>query len=227
MRIQRNWSRLAGFEIFEVAIAGRVSTDADLAPLYAAALAEADASGIASPKAARNRIWTRDAAMRRRASDARLIAFSGDRRGASASFVAPERLPDGIDLVIDLLAIGGAPAKRVVEYEPRIAPPRFVAFGDLVFLSGNTDVSPAFDAQLDVICRNIGESLAIAGARWRDIVRVDVFHHKSLDGAKTRAAVNARFPTSARFTTVEGYSAPEKLIEIEVTARKEIGRAHV
>jgi enamine deaminase RidA (YjgF/YER057c/UK114 family) len=221
MNVARTWTTLAGHDIFEVSVGGRIASDADLAPLYAAALAEIDGCGLAAPQTARNRIWTRDADIRRRASDARLIAFSGERRGASASFMAPERLPEGVDVIVDVLAVGGAAPKRVVEYEPRIAPPRFVAFGDLIFLSGNTDISERFGAQLDVICRNIGASLAIAGARWRDIARVEVFHARRLeDFARVRAGVSARFPVAPRFTTVEGYSAPEKLVEIEVTAMR-------
>lgn len=215
---QRRWSRLAGARTFAVSVSGR-GDEASIRSIYAAALAEVEDCGLASPQIARSRIWARDADLRRRASDARLAALAGDRRGASASFIAPERLPDGVDVVVDIVAIGAAAPKRIVEYEPRIAPPRFVAFGDLVFLSGNTDISPAFDAQLAAICSAIAESLAIAGARWRDIADVEVFHHRSL-GGPARAAVEARFPVAAAFTTVEGYSAAEKLIEIEVTARR-------
>ena len=98
------------------------------------------------------------------------------------------------------------------------APPRFVRHGDLVFLSGNTDISPGFDAQVETIVANIATSLSMAGTQWPKITRVETFVHRSIADARTYASLSAQFPCPILMTGVEGYSAPEKLVEIEVTA---------
>ncbi len=218
--LQRNWFPLAHLQAFNVTVAFPCNGDpaGECAAAFDAALAEIAAHGAPEPQIIRSRIWARDADLRRIASDARLKALAGQRRAASASFIAPERMPAGADVVIDVVSVGSAERKTIHEYDPAIAPPMFVKLDGLIFVSGNTDISPAFNQQLERICGNIGRSLTTAGAGWKNIIRVDAFISKSLDWERARADIAARFPAGLSMTTVEGYSAAEKLVELEVTA---------
>ena len=221
MPVGREWSSLAGVETFNVVVSGGCGANpaADCAALFARAFEEIGRAGIGPSQIVRGRVRARDAALRQEASNARLVALAGERRASSASFIAPGGLAPGVDVEVDLVAMAGAGAKEIREYEPRIAPPMFVRFGGFVFLSGNTDISATFDAQLENICRNIATSLAAASVAWGDIVRVDAFLSNRVAWSDAGKAIRARFPAPVTATSVEGFSAPEKLIEIEATAK--------
>ncbi len=223
MMIARRWSALSGREFFHIVLGRGCGENAggDCADGFAAALDAIRGEGLETSRIARSRIWARDAAIRRTASDARLVALASDARAASASFIAPERLPPGIDVMIDLVAVAGVGRKEIREYQPRVAPPMFVGVDRIVFLSGNTDVSPGFEAQLERICANIETSLAAARAQWRGIARADAYVSNAVDQRRAFAGMRAKFPCPVSVTPVSGFSAPEKLIEIEVTATRE------
>jgi enamine deaminase RidA (YjgF/YER057c/UK114 family) len=98
----------------------------------------------------------------------------------------------------------------------------FATFDGLVILSGNTDVSDTFEAQLDVIRGKVDSSLKAAGSNLGKAVAMSAFMSRKVDFAKGRKQVMDKFAEAKCpivFTTVEGYSSPEKLIEIEVTAK--------
>ena len=213
----RDWSEFAGAGTFRAIVAG--GRGVDCAALFARAFDEIGKSGLGPTQIVRSRIWARDAALRQEASNARLVALAGEKRASSASFIAPEFMAESIDVAVDVVAMAGEGGKQAREYEPRIAPPMFVKFGGLVFLSGNTDISATFDAQLGNICRNIGASLVAAGAAWGDIVNIDAYLSRKMAFADVGKAIRARFPSPVKVVNVEGFSAPEKLIEIEVTAK--------
>ena len=217
MIVFREWAEIAGAETFRVIVAGARSVEA--AALFARAFDEIGKSGLGATQIVRSRVWARDSALRQDASNARLVALAGDRRASSASFIAPEFMAEGTDVAVDVVAMAGDGAKEIREYEPRISPPMFVRFGGLVFLSGNTDISASFDAQLGNICGNIAKSLAEAGAAWGDIVNVDAYLSRKVAWADVGKGLRARFPVPVKVVNVEGFSAPEKLIEIEVTAK--------
>lgn len=225
--IERQWTTQGGAELFQVSVAGEPAETPDDESKLAIrrALAELARAGIAESRIVRSRLWARDAATRRIASDMRIAELAGERRGASASLIDPDRLPPGSSMAIDVVALaaGGDEDKIVQEYAPPIAPPMFVVAGGLVFLSGNTDTAPRFEDQLAAIYAKIMRSLGEAGCHWPDVVGATAFVAKSLDGPAARAALYKRFPDVAApwtITTVAGFSAPEKLVEIEVTARR-------
>jgi len=217
--IMRNWSMLAGTRSFNVLVGAAGGTDApaDFRYAFERAVKECEAAGFAGSNIVRSRIWARDSATRQIASNVRLEMLAGARRAASASFIASERMPPSIDLIADIVAFDGG-EKIIREYEPAIAPPMFVKLGGFVFLSGNTDVSATFDEQLEVILSKISRSLEVAGTAWAKIVKVDAYVAQSIDLASAWSEISARFPCPVAMTSVEGYSAPEKLVEIEVTA---------
>ena len=219
--IEKSWTEIAGSRLMHVRVGGAVDPEVSTSAnhLIETALAELAVAGFAGDRLVRSRVWARDATLRRIASDARLALLQGSRRAASSSFITPTRLPDGIDAAVDLSAMEGTGEKIVQEYEPRIAPPRYLKRDGLVFLSGITDTTGEFGAQLETVVGLIGKSLAAAGADWSSILDVKAFVHQSVGWAQAHEAIRAHFPCAVEMTSVEGYSAPEKRLEIEVTAR--------
>ena len=221
MTIATNIRELAGHRLVGVSLGAGLEGDApgkarDLIERAVAALASA---GLGEDRLVRSRIWARDATLRRTVSDARIAVLKGERRAASSSFIAPARLAPGIDAVIDLEAMEGFGPRQLQEYEPAIAPPRFLRREDLVFLSGITDTQGPFEAQLETVVGLIGGSLTAACTAWGSIVQVSAFVHDSVPWRQAHEAIRARFPCPVELTLVEGYSAPEKRLEIEVTVR--------
>lgn len=226
MTVSRAWQSWRGRDLLTVSVAGR-REDGDVAAQSRAAIARGLAAlgdaGFAPDHILRSRLWARNAAARAAASDERRALLSGGKRGGSASFFDDERFADGGDMIIDMIALRAPPAARktIVEYDPPIAPPLFVALDGMVALSGNTDVSPAFADQIERIGDKIDRTLDKAGAAWSQVVTLSAFVAKSIDPAVARAAIAARFPRLTcpiDISSVVGFSAPEKLIEIETTA---------
>ncbi|MFN4282516.1 MAG: Rid family hydrolase [Alphaproteobacteria bacterium] len=225
MPVARLWRECAGRELFQVSVAG--ARGGELAAQSRAAiekaLEEIGKAGFAAGHIVRSRLWARDAAARTAASDVRRALLAGEARGASASFFDAERMAAESDMAIDILALRAPAAVRkiVVEYDPPITPPLFVVLDGMVFLSGNTDISPAFADQVARIAGKIERALAKAGAALPQVVALSAFVAKSVDPAAARAAIAERLPGLAcpiEIASVIGFSASEKLIEIETTA---------
>ena len=124
----------------------------------------------------------------------------------------------------------GGTQKTVKEYDPPIVPPRYVATGGLVFLSGVTWDTGTLDEQLATILTRIGGSLQDAGASWAHVVKLSCFLHRSQTVQALRASLlqilgtdlatrlSSETPAAVEYSFVDGYSTPGKLIEIETTA---------
>jgi enamine deaminase RidA (YjgF/YER057c/UK114 family) len=224
--ITAEWSELHGAQLLTVAAS--TPADGDVAQetgrSIAAALEALEAAGFRAEHIVRSRLFTRDADTRRQASDARRVLLAGALRGASSSFWDPARLCADTRVRIELTAMSpldAQAAKEVVEYDPVIAPPKYVRLGGLVFLSGVTDVTHGLAAQVDAVRNTIDASLAAAGAHLRDACLMSVFLAREEDPRAALALIAVRFAEArcpVTLTQVGGYSAPEKRIEIEVTA---------
>lgn len=178
--------------------------------------------GLGLPDVVRTRLHARTRAGRDAASKARFRRLSGPARCATSSYIDPSVFPTGDGARLVTVALEGAAADKVaVEYEPRQPPCRFVAAGDLVFLSGVTSTEPGFGAQLAHIAPRIAETLRIAGETVGGVAAptaVTAWIHRSLPGADL-AGLDGRLGLAGTPFTVErcdGYSAPGKLIEVEV-----------
>lgn len=215
-------SNLAGREHVHVAVYGRAA--ASVGDESRRAMEEAlnllERAGAPGDHLVRSRLFARDAQTRRTASDMRLEVLADSRRASSSSYIDPARLPEGASMAIELVGRRSAAGavKSVREYEPRIAPPMFVALDGVIYVSGVTDVTDGFDAQLANIRVAVEQSLSAAGATRIEHIAAHISRKVSLDhawGAITRA-----FPADVTFTLsqVDGYSAAEKLVEIETTA---------
>lgn len=224
--IAREWSSLAGREMFSVSVTGdgQGTPEEETERVIATAIAEIEAAGYGRDHIVRSRLFARNAEMRARASDCRRALLVGPLRGSSSSFCDAERLPGHARMSLDLSAIRprDPQARKIVrEYEPVIAPPMFVALDRLVFLSGLTDTMPSLADQVPAIAQAIRHSLRQGGSKITAAKSLRVFLAKSEDPAQAMKLIAAEFPDlpcPIWLTTVDGYSAPEKRIEIEVTA---------
>jgi enamine deaminase RidA (YjgF/YER057c/UK114 family) len=181
-------------------------------------------AGFAASCLVRSRLFARDADSRRIASDLRVEMLNGDLRAASSSYIDPARLPDQSNMAIDLVAVRAhSGARKIVrEYAPPIAPPMFVAIADMIYVSGCTDISDGFAAQLANIRSNIARNLEAAGASWSDVVGVSAHASRKINADDAWSRLREIFPElngQLSLSWVDGYSAPEKLIEIETTAK--------
>ncbi|MFN3890294.1 MAG: hypothetical protein ACK4MV_07850 [Beijerinckiaceae bacterium] len=181
-------------------------------------------AGYAESHLVRSRLFASDATTRRIASDLRVDILKGQLRAASSSYIDPARLPAGVNVAVDLVAVKApAGASKVArEYEPVIAPPMFVRVEDMVYVSGCTDISEGFAAQLSNIRTYIARNLEASGAGWNDIVGVSAHVSRKIDADEAWKQLHLLFPQlkgPLTMSSVDGYSAPEKLIEIEATAR--------
>jgi len=224
--IVRNWTFAGTRELFEISVSGEPAGSVEVETKAAIALGfrVLKEAGFAPEHIVRSRLWARDAEARRCASDTRRTELAGLLRGASASFCHAERLPENSTMMIDLMALrtnAAADSKIIREYEPPIVPPQFVVLDGMVFLSGNTDQSPTFAEQLRTIRGKIEDGLRNAGASRDQMMQVCVFLSTSLDPRTARGQIAAEFGELScplEVTSVSGFSAPEKLVEIEVTA---------
>jgi len=182
------------------------------------------AHGLSLENTVRSRLWGRDSQSRDLGSVERVKILSGKARSASSSYIAPGNFDSSARIALDLLAMRPSvanAAKRVVEYEPPIAPIRFLVYDSVVVLSGVTTVLPTLAEQFDNIFPRIAGSLKDAGSSWDKAARVSFYLHRSqsLDNLKALFArhVTAKVP-QLEYCFVDGYSSEGKFCEVEVTA---------
>lgn len=213
-------------ELLHVAVVGEPGKPIEIQTREAIsrAVAEIERAGLPAGHIIRSRLWARDVETRAAASATRLEVLAGQRRAASSSFIDPQRLPTGSDMAIDLYALvtKAAPdSKTIREYDPTIAPPQFVTLDRLLVLSGDTDRSTGLEAQMASIRTKLDRTLAAGGGSCDQAISVSVFLARRLPAGAGRSAFASHFPDvrcPLMLTTVDGYSHPEKLVEIEMTA---------
>jgi len=186
--------------------------------------AELRGLGLSLDDTVRTRLWGRDRASRDEGSRERVAALSGGARSASSSYIAPAHFDSEAQVAVDLYAMRPrrpGREKALVEYDPPIAPLRYLAWDQVVALSGVTAVLPTLADQVADILPRIEASLAHAGAGWEQVVLISCFLHRGqrLDQLRDliAAAIPAR-PPRAEYGFVDGYSTEGKFVEIEVTA---------
>lgn len=186
---------------------------------------ELRALGLSLDNTVRTRLWGRDREARDLGSRERVNVLSGKARSASSSFIAPGHFDSAATVAIDLVALrpASSSAEKVLqEYDPPIVPLRYLVYDGGLFLSGVTSEHGTLEDQLDNILPRIGESLAAVGSSWSKVEWMSCFLHRSQTVAELRAGLATRLgtelPAASEFAFVDGYSAPGKLVEIEVTA---------
>jgi len=197
--------------------------------LFARAGHELRSFGLSLDKnVVRSRVFGRTREARNAVSDTRAKSFSGQARAATSSFIAPAHFESGADVALDLYAMsppGEGAARKVVEHQPQQTFIRNLTWGPMVFLAGMTcEEHPTLKQQYEDILPRAGKLLQEAGCDWRNVVGISFFLHKDHDPDALLTGVAKTVPVSldnAEVEFVEGFSRPGKLVEIEITARKD------
>jgi len=180
--------------------------------------------GLSLANTVRSRLWGGDRPSRDLGSNERVKVLSGKARSASSSYIAPGHFDSTARVAVDLLAMRPSDPtaeKRIVEYNPPIAPIRFLVYDSVGVLSGVTTVLPTLAEQFDNIFPRIAGSLADAGSSWDKVARVSFYLHRSQTLENLKALfvrhVTANIP-QLEYCFVDGYSSEGKFCEVEVTA---------
>lgn len=182
-------------------------------------------TGLSLADTMRTRLWARDRDSRDRGSRMRVATLSGAARSASSSFISTDYLDSDASVAIELWAMRAAGrdvGKTLVEYDPPIAPLRYLIRDSVLVLSGVTSVLPTLKDQVPEILAGIEGSLAHAGAGWSNTVKISCLLHRSQSPADLRsllAPVTAQTQAAVEYGFADGYSTEGKLVEIEVTAQ--------
>lgn len=196
--------------------------------LFTRAGAELTRHGLALDRnVVRSRVYGRTREARDIVSAVRGKAFVGQARAATSSFIAPAHFASGAEVALELYAMaaptGGAP-RTVTEHTPPQPFIRHLVWGPLVFLAGMTcETAPTLKAQYEDILPRAGALLRETGCDWKDVVRIAFCLHQDEDPDALLRGVAATVPVAldnAEIEFVEGYSRPNKLLEIEITARR-------
>ncbi len=197
----------------------------DLFSAFADALAH---HGLSLSDTVRSRLYGRDRATRDAASNVRAEILSGPARCATSSYIAPLRLQSAADVAMDLIALHPArgQTKQIRENDPPRTPCRYLTCGPLVILSGQTCTDPGLEAQVlgDILPR-IATYLAEAGSGWDRVAEANCYLHESQSADHMRELYLRRasvIPPRFACHRVAGYSAPGKLVEIEITATRDV-----
>lgn len=186
--------------------------------------AELKGMSLSFDNTVRTRLWGRDSESRRLGSAQRGKVLMGRARSSSSSFFAPNYFDSQAHVALDLIATkpSGAGIEKILrEYDPPVAPLRFLIYDSIIFLSGVTAIGPSLDDQISKIINTISDSLFEAGSSWDKVVKASFFLHSSQDYNKLtehfQRKVKAIIPQTEYFF-VNGYAAEGNLLEIEVTA---------
>ena len=172
----------------------------------------------------RSRLFATDRTARDAASNVRSDVLSGPARAATSSYIAPKLFSSNALVAMDLIAIKPKTgmAKKIRENNPPRTPCRWLTYGPLMVLSGQTVVLPTLEIQVttDILPR-IAQYLTEEKMGWDNVVQISCYMHESQSVEALRAMFRKMVPVELpRFEVrfVEGYSAEGKLVEIEVTA---------
>ena len=220
-----NWLGHEFIELSGEAVAG-ADPAAEARELFHRFDLELQAHGLSLDNTVRSRLWGRDRASRDAGSTERVRILSGKARSASSSYIAPGHFDGPAKVAIDLLAMRPSRSeqpKQIVEYDPPIVPIRFLVYDSVVVLSGVTTVLPTLAEQFDNILPRITGSLKDAGSGWDKVAQVSFYMHRSQDLANLKTIFSDRVSTQIprmEYVVVDGYSAPGKFCEVEVTATR-------
>ncbi len=219
-------TRWLGHEFVELSCEGdgRGSATDEAQAVFARMAEELGHFGLSLDHVLRTRLWGRDRASRDAGSDVRFRTLAGGARAASSSYTTEERFDNPqARVALDLVALktSPAPVKTIRENEPPRMPVRYLTVGDLIVLSGMTSQLPTLEAQLANILPRIGAALNEAGSGWDKVGLMSCYLHRSQSPDALRAGITkwtTAAPARLEIGFSDGYSAPDKLIEIETTA---------
>lgn len=215
-----------GFEFIEIS----GEAPADMAPgdatpaLFSAFESILETHDLSLAHTVRSRLFGRDRASRDAGSDIRMATLTGSARCATSSYIAPKLFTGDGSIAMDLIAVRPKDGmeKIIRENDPPRTPCRYLTYGPLMVLSGQTAVLDTLEQQVTTnILPRITEYLAEAGSGWDRVSQVSCYLHKDETPAHMRdlfLQIAPALPPRFEIRFVEGYSAKGKRVEVEVTA---------
>ena len=204
--------------------AGAGTATEQMEDIFVRVRAELHQEGLALDQVLRTRLWAKDRQCRDLGSNVRVKYNVGQARAATSSYIMPAHLAAGALVGLDVIALKpGDPSrlKTLVESRPLRTPVSHLIFDSLLVLSGKTVVLPTLTEQLEEILPRITRILRSAGSGWERVVNLSCYLHHSQTSFSLRNIFSQLVPVSLarmEIIAVDGYSAEEKLIEVEVTA---------
>ena len=186
--------------------------------------AELRKEGLTPDHTIRTRLWAVDRKSRDLGSDVRAKYNVGQARAATSSYIMPGHFASDARVGLDLIALRPSLLnleKIIVENDPPRKPINYLVLDSLLVLAGKTVILPTLEEQLDEILPRITGILTEAGSSWKEVVNVSCYLHRGqkIGTLKRGFSKWVKAPLARiEIAAVEGYSAEEKLIEIEVTA---------
>jgi enamine deaminase RidA (YjgF/YER057c/UK114 family) len=205
-----------------------VPVEQQSADLFARAGTELKTLGLSLERnVVRSRVFGRTRADRDAISAVRTRSFTGSARAATSSFIAPKHFESAADVALDLYAMSppsGGGRRQVSEHTPPQSFIRFLTWGPIVFLAGMTcETEKTLEAQYQDILPRAHKLLEENNCDWGNVVGLSFFLHESQDPDALLTGVGKIVPVpldQAEVEFVEGFSRPNKLVEIEITARR-------
>lgn len=181
--------------------------------------------GLSLDDTVRTRLWARTSEDRVAASAERRSLLSGKARSSSSSYISRSHFHTNACVALDLLAL--EPSRRgsekvVVEYDPPIAPPVYVGYNGMIFLSGVCLDEPTLEDAVSKTIAEIGMDLQRAGISWEHVVRIGNYVTRKHGLAHMDQLLNEAVPMDALradYVSVDGHAKADSHVEIEVTAR--------
>jgi enamine deaminase RidA (YjgF/YER057c/UK114 family) len=211
-----------------VSISAEAAPDLDSQYAYTEVMhrcaAQLEAKGLGLDDTVRTRLWARTRDDRDAASLQRRALAGNGPRPASSSYIAPDHFLTQANVAVELLAM--EPRERGAEryheeYDPPITPARYLAYDGMLFLSGVSAAGATLEDAILESLTSIHGSLKLAGLTWKSAISVSAYVRRDVDLAETRDLILQTAPLAhlpMLLASVEGFSSPPKLLEIEVTA---------
>ncbi|HEU0236437.1 MAG TPA: hypothetical protein VFR14_08365 [Candidatus Limnocylindrales bacterium] len=180
--------------------------------------------GLTLADVVRSRMTAATREGRAAASAVRLRRLSVPFPCATSSYIDPSAFAGSDGIRLATLAVRRAGLdKTAIAHDPSPPPWKFVATGDLAFLSGITSPADGFDAQLPEIRARVLATLAMAEQRIGRPIRpttVSAYVGRSiaLETAGDLAARVGLAGTPIAVRRCDGFASPASLIEIEIDA---------
>ena len=166
--------------------------------LFDRAQVELAASGLSLDHTVRSRIFGRTREARTAGSDTRVARLAGAARAATSSFILPSYFTSAADVGLELFAMvppEGGGERLVREHEPKASYIRWLTWGPMVFLAGQTSERPGFETQMtEILTRSTG-LLAEVGCGWPNVRAISFLLHRDHSAGELFACARAAVPT--------------------------------
>lgn len=187
---------------------------------------ELAAAGLSLDDAVFHRLWLRSREGRDEIAEVRGSRFSGVRRTASSSFIAPGRFSGPGDVALEIIARAPHPGavRRLVDFDPPRRYAHYMTAGSWLFLSGMAEEGETIEVKFSKSLAQVEVALRRELLSWDAVTEATLFIERGCGTAEwLRDAFRAAVPVEPGRITIEdvdGLASTDKHLEIEIVARR-------